>query len=168
MPDPYRRPYLDSSVYIAAIKGEQDRAETAKHILKDAEDGKLQIVGSTFVIAEVIRAKGQPPLSEADEHIIDQYVMRESMVWVELDVSLALEARRIARDHNLKPAESPVQARRMFPWSCGNGWRTKSATFFSCWLILLATCRSIPSSTCSQMRMAAAITLPRTMWSISV
>jgi predicted nucleic acid-binding protein len=106
MPDPYRRPYLDSSVYIAAIRGEVGRADVAKHILEDAEAGKLQVVGSTFVIAEVIRAKNQPPLSQEDEQIVDQYVMRESMIWVELDVSLALEARRIARAHGLKPADA--------------------------------------------------------------
>ena len=106
MPDPYRRPYLDSSVYIAAIKGEKRRADLAKHILDDAESGKLQVVGSTFVIAEVIRAKNQPPLSVEDERIVDQYVLRESMVWVELDVSLAVEARRLARAHGLKPADA--------------------------------------------------------------
>jgi len=106
MPNAYRRPYLDSSVYIAAIKGEQDRAEIAKHILEDAEQNKLEIVGSTFVIAEVIRAKGQTPLSSEDEQIVDHYVLRESMTWVELDVSLALEARRIARAHGLKPTDA--------------------------------------------------------------
>jgi predicted nucleic acid-binding protein len=58
------------------------------------------------VIAEVIRAKGQPALSLADEQLVDEYVMRPEMVWVELDVSLALEARRLARAHNLKPADA--------------------------------------------------------------
>jgi predicted nucleic acid-binding protein len=106
MAETYLRPYLDSSVYIAAIKGEEGRAETAKHTFEDAEQAKLQIVGATFVIAEVIRAKGQSPLSSADEQLVDQYVMRPHMMWVELDVSLALEARRLARAHNLKPADA--------------------------------------------------------------
>lgn len=106
MPDRYRRPYLDSSVYIAAIKGEAQRATTARRILKDADDGKLEIVGSTFVVAEVIRAKGQPPLSVSDETLVDQYVLRQAMVWVEVDLSLAFEARRIARAHSLKPTDA--------------------------------------------------------------
>lgn len=107
MPDPYSRPYLDSSVYIAAIKGEEDRAETAQAILEEARKGTIQVVGSTFVIAEVIRAKGQPqPLSEEDEEKIDAYVFHDFITWVEVDVTLALEARKLARAYGLRPGDA--------------------------------------------------------------
>jgi hypothetical protein len=43
MAEPYERPYLDSSVYIAAIKREEGRWEIARRILDDAAGGKLQI-----------------------------------------------------------------------------------------------------------------------------
>lgn len=107
MPDPYAKPYLDSSVYIAAIKGEQGRTEIARGILEDARTGKLEVVGSTFVIAEVIRAKGQPaPLSEEDEAKIDQYVFHDFITWVEVDVTLALQARKLSRSYGLRPGDA--------------------------------------------------------------
>lgn len=107
MPDLYKQPYLDSSVYIAAIKGEADRGDIAMSILNDAKAGKLQIIGSTFVIAEVIRGKGQAtPLSPEQERVIDGYVFHNFITWVELDVTLALESRRLARQHSLKPPDA--------------------------------------------------------------
>ena len=107
MPDPYKQPYLDSSVYIAAIKAEEGRADIAKRILDDARGGSLQIVGSTLVIAEVIRGRGESaPLTSGQERIIDQYVFHDFITWVELSVALALEARKLARQHGLKPADA--------------------------------------------------------------
>ena len=108
MPDQFARPYLDSSVYIAAIKGEEGRVDIAKRILDEARKGTLHIVGSTFVIAEVIRAKGSTaPLTAAQEKVIDEYVFHDYITWVELDVSLALDARQLARQHtSLKPVDA--------------------------------------------------------------
>ncbi len=107
MPEPFSRPYLDSSVYIAAIKGEEGRADIAKRILNDARSGALQIVGSTFVIAEVIRGRAESaPLTPAQERVIDEYVFHDYITWVEIDVSLALDARRLARQHGLKPPDA--------------------------------------------------------------
>ena len=107
MPEQFSRPYLDSSVYIAAIKGEVERANIAKHILSEAQNGALQIVGSTFVIAEVIRAKGAAaPLTREQERVIDEYIFHDFITWIELDVSLALEARKLARQHALKPGDA--------------------------------------------------------------
>lgn len=107
MPEPFTRPYLDTSVYIAAIKGEEGRADIAKRILNDARGGSLQIVGSTFVIAEVLRGRGEAtPLSAELERIIDEYVFHDYITWVEVDVPLALEARRLARQHGLKPPDA--------------------------------------------------------------
>lgn len=107
MPEQYRRPYLDSSVYIAAIKGEEGRAEIARDILTGASRGEIQIVAATFVIAEVIRMKGTPaPLPADQERVIDGFLMQDYITWVELDVSLAQQARRAARTYGLKPADA--------------------------------------------------------------
>lgn len=107
MPERFGRPYLDSSVYIAAIKGEQGRADVAKRILNDARNGSLQIVGSTFVIAEVLRGRSEPaPLTAEQERVIDEYVFHDYITWVEVDVSIALESRKLARRHGLKPPDA--------------------------------------------------------------
>jgi predicted nucleic acid-binding protein len=103
----YRRPYLDTSVYIAVLKAESGRVDIARNILEDARKGVLSIVASTFVAAEVIRVKGAgEAISEDDESIIDAWVFHEFVTWVELDLTLALEARKLARDHGLKPADA--------------------------------------------------------------
>ncbi len=70
----YKRPYLDSSVYIAAIKGEHGRADTARQILEAARRGEFEVIASTFLIAEVIRDKGQPILTLEQEETIDRFV----------------------------------------------------------------------------------------------
>jgi len=106
----YRRPYLDSSVYIAAIKNETvngvDRGQIARDILVDAQKGSIQVIASTALIAEVVRAKDSPLLTEDQEKLIDDFLFHEFITWVELDIVLAIEARRLARQYNLKPFDA--------------------------------------------------------------
>lgn len=103
MPDAFKRPYLDSSVYLAAIKGEEGRADIAKRILTGAQNGEFQIIGSTLVIAEVVGAERKDrPIPEDKAQIIDAYMFHAHMQWVELSVQTAIDARRLARQHRLK------------------------------------------------------------------
>lgn len=105
--DSYKRPYLDSSVYIAAINGEAGRASTAKAILAAADRGDIAVVGSTWVVAEVIRMKGEAaPLSLEKEKEIDAILRSEKVTWYEVDFSLAAEARHLARQYGLKPGDA--------------------------------------------------------------
>ena len=85
----YKRPYLDSSVYIAAINNEADRVEIARQILEAADRGDIQIVAGTWVAAEVIKMKGETePLSLEKEGKIDAIFQNKRITWVELDLSL--------------------------------------------------------------------------------
>ena len=106
MPDAYSRPYLDSSVYIAAIKREKNRVSTAERIMRDASEGRLHIVAATFVITEVYKGKDGLPLTVQQEQVIDEYFQHEFITWVELDMLVARDARRLARQHGLKPADA--------------------------------------------------------------
>lgn len=106
----YRTPYLDSAVYIEAIKGPHsqypERSRTAERILRQAEAGQVQIVASTFLWAEVIRDRGEPPISEQQESIVDQFLLHAYIHWVELGLGAAREARQLARRLGLKPADA--------------------------------------------------------------
>jgi predicted nucleic acid-binding protein len=103
----YRRPYVDTSVYLAAINDEVDRAPIAREIFEAASRGDISIVASTFVAAEIIRPRWeQAPLAEDKERIIDEVLPASRIIWVELDLPLAAEARRLARRHGLKPADA--------------------------------------------------------------
>lgn len=65
------RRFLDSCVFIAVIKGEQDRAERVLPILKAAEAGKTEVVISPIVQAEVVKTEDQqyPRTAEQEERL---------------------------------------------------------------------------------------------------
>jgi predicted nucleic acid-binding protein len=103
----YLRPYLDTSVYLAAINGEPGRLSIVRDILDAADRGIVRIVASTFVAAEVIRPKGEREQVPAEKELVINEVLDGRRIdWVELDLPLAVESRRLARLHNLKPADA--------------------------------------------------------------
>lgn len=109
----YIRPYLDSSVYIAAIKGPECegedalRAPIARSILQGAVDGRYAVVASTWIRAEVIRDRSEPVnRGPEDLTVIRGFLDHGFIEWVEVDVLLADKAQRLASDHNLKPADA--------------------------------------------------------------
>jgi hypothetical protein len=63
----YKRPYVESSVFIAYIKGEvingQDRKAVVDAILKAAEEGDFPICTSSLTIAKVFKTKNTTRLT---------------------------------------------------------------------------------------------------------
>lgn len=111
MADQYERPYLDANVYISAIKGPGGEpagwAETSQAILQLAEDGAFQVYASTLIHAEVIKVPGtEKPLTEQEEATIERYLEREFIVWLDVDLLVARDARRLSRAHGLKPPDA--------------------------------------------------------------
>jgi predicted nucleic acid-binding protein len=107
MPEMYTRPYLDSSVYIAAIKNEGDgRGEIAKRILDDGRAGRFQIFASTFIKVEVLKDRGKPPLTADQAKTVDEFFQHSSFVWLDLDLSTAEKARDLARAHGFRPGDA--------------------------------------------------------------
>ena len=102
----YSRPYLDTSVHIADVQNEPGR-EVSTEILRLAEQGGLTIIASTFVIAELVHATGAKSLPTAEENAaIERRFLNDWTRIVPLTIPIAREARRIARDHNLKPPDA--------------------------------------------------------------
>lgn len=103
----YIRPYLDANVYITAITGpgveDPSRVDTAAKILKSAEDGRLQIIASTLIIAEVVRDK---PTTSGGPGVFDQFILHRFMSWVEMDFNLARKARSLAQTYGFKGADA--------------------------------------------------------------
>jgi predicted nucleic acid-binding protein len=106
----YQQPYLESSVFIALIKGEVintiDRGEIAQHILDDASADRWTIFTSTFTLAEVIKARNRPLLTPAEEKRIDDFFKHEYIKLVILDREVAELARKLARSHGLRPPDA--------------------------------------------------------------
>ena len=127
----YQRPYLESSVFIAFIKGEVintiDRGEIAQHILDDASAGRWPIFTSTFTLAEVVRAGNRPLLTPAEEKRIDDFFKHEYIKLVILDREVAELARKLARNHRLRPPDAihlasaiKAQADELLTWDEGD------------------------------------------------
>jgi predicted nucleic acid-binding protein len=107
----YSRPYLDTSVYVAAIKGPEtedpERVKTSAQVLSEAEAGRLHIIASTFLLVEVIRDRGEAaPLDPAKETLAEKFFQRQFISWVELDVTGGRDARIVARRFNIKLADA--------------------------------------------------------------
>jgi len=81
-PPIYQQPYLETSVFVAFIKGEiikdVDRGDIAQKILDDAAVGRWPIFTSTFTLTEVIKERRQPYLTIAEEQKIRQVV---GIIW---------------------------------------------------------------------------------------
>jgi len=106
----YQRPYLESSVFIALIKGEVintiDRGQVAQHILDDASAGRWPVFTSTFTLAEVVKGRGRPLLTPAEEKTIADFFKHEYFKLIILDREVAELARKLARSHGLRPPDA--------------------------------------------------------------
>ena len=118
----YRKPYLDSGVFIAWIKGEVikqkdangvevivDRGKIGESILTWAESRAYPIIISTLTLVEVHKKKGKEKL-EADENqnVLD-YFQHDFVNPVIIDRSIGEEANRLCRlheDQKLSPCDA--------------------------------------------------------------
>lgn len=107
MPD-YQRIYLDADVYLALIKGEVARVDIARSLLRDGQEKRFAIVASTLVYAEVcghgdVRSANDVALVDAK---VSAFFEHGFIQWVEVDLVVAREARRLSREHRLRGADA--------------------------------------------------------------
>jgi predicted nucleic acid-binding protein len=110
----FKKPFLDTSVFLAAINEEQQpagdsvRSDVAAQIFKAAERKEIELFASSLVAAEIIYKKGSPVRPEDSDPAIDQYLSnsRRPVKWVDIDYSLAVEARKVARRNGLEANDS--------------------------------------------------------------
>ena len=119
MAEQYKKPYLESSVFIAWIKGEsipqtdaegkeigrENRAEIAKHILSLAEAGQFHVYTSSITITEVHKGNNGKPASDGDSKTIDFFRSRFFKI-IDVDRTIAESAHRCCRSLRLKPYDA--------------------------------------------------------------
>ena len=111
-----KRIHLDSSVYIAFLKGEtipaynnMSRVSLAKLIFDGAEAGEVSLFTSTVSLVEVRRGENVTQESESEVFAkIDALFSRSSTQFVELDRDVAISARLLAVRYGL-PLMDAVQ-----------------------------------------------------------
>ena len=111
MADQYRKPYIDSAVFIVWIKGEvvdlkngmgevvgrEDRGRIGEHILSLAEANEFPAYISALTIAEVHKKRhGQTLTGEEDSRILD-YFRSEFIKHIDVDRTIGEEANRLCR-----------------------------------------------------------------------
>ena len=111
---PNRRVHLDSSVYIAFLKGEtipahggMNRVDLAQLILDAGEAGLITVFTSTVTLVEVRRGTDSLSVSEQSRiRLIDSLFDRSSTRFVDVDRALALSARRIANRYAISTMDA--------------------------------------------------------------
>lgn len=101
MPEQYKKPYLDSSVFIGWIKNEQEqgRGRIGEHILKLAEAGTYQIYTAALTLAEVYKRRKGRTLTPEENGTILKYFENEFIQIIEVDRSIGEEANSLCRKY---------------------------------------------------------------------
>jgi predicted nucleic acid-binding protein len=107
VPD-YRRLYLDADVYLGLIKGEAGRVDIARGLLRGGQDRTFRVVASTLLYAEVCghgEVRAAVDLASVDQKV-SAFLEHGFIEWVEVDLVVAREARRLSRAHRLRGADA--------------------------------------------------------------
>jgi predicted nucleic acid-binding protein len=136
LPDPYKKPYLDSNVFISLIQGEKvmkkvvtrvpgvdkngkkvtrdkvemvevDRTPIVQYILRAAQRGDYEIYTSTLTWAEVHRLKGEETARTLQEdETILQFLQNSYIVPIEASRLIGEEANRLCRKFGIYPMDA--------------------------------------------------------------
>lgn len=110
MAETYKKPYVDSSVFIAWVKAEvvggADRGKIAQHILSAAERGDFSIYTSALTLAEVHKLRTGRTLPNGDSDKIIEYLERSHVKLIDVDRRIGEEANRLCRTHGIKPNDA--------------------------------------------------------------
>ena len=105
----YRYPYLDSSVFIAWLKGELvngvDRKEVADHILGSAKRGTFRICISALTLAEVHKKRGHERLTDDEDTEILRFFEHDYIDVISVDRMIGEQAHLFCREFTLSPAD---------------------------------------------------------------
>lgn len=112
MADQYQNPYLDSSVFIAWIKGEViegvDRKDIADHILGLAERRIFKINTSTLTLAEVHKKRGTewPRLEPDEDEMILAYFEHDFFNIIDVTRDIGEHANSLCWEYPVLPADA--------------------------------------------------------------
>jgi predicted nucleic acid-binding protein len=100
----YRKPYIESSAFIAFIKGEtkegnHDCERVIGSILEAAKRGSFRIHTSSLTIAEVFKSKKSIELTEHQNDDLRPYFREDYIQLIEVDRAIGERANELCRMH---------------------------------------------------------------------
>lgn len=101
------RVYVDAAIFVSVLKNEST-APICLAVLEAAERGEIQLIASRLLPVEIGAYKGDLVAvgKPAADDLVGRFLESVSVEWVELDVIVGREARRISWDHNLRSADA--------------------------------------------------------------
>lgn len=106
----YKKPYLDSSVFIGWVKAEVvegiERGRIAECILSSAEKGDFFVYTSALTLAEVHKMKHGSALTDDNDKRILDYLERNSVKLIDIDRRVGEKANELCRQYGLSPNDA--------------------------------------------------------------
>ena len=111
---PIERPYWDSSLFVAHVKGERmlganglERAEIVTRLMTDAQAGKFKVLTSFATLAEVRRIKAKDETLDQKELDVIKALFESSwIVPIEVNREVAEKAQSIGVRYLISPLDS--------------------------------------------------------------
>jgi len=98
--------YWDSTVIIAYLNNERDRAPICKAILDAAERGEIQIIISALVIAECLKYKGAKPIGKDNRKKVLEFFQNDYIKVRNVDRWIAKDAQELYWEENIPPKDA--------------------------------------------------------------
>lgn len=98
--------YWDASVFIT-IFNDEPGADHVEHFLDEAEGEAAVIVTSSFTPVEVLKLKGQKPITKADKNKVREFFQKDYFRWVDLTHLVGETAQSLIWDY---PGLAPKDA----------------------------------------------------------
>lgn len=102
------RVYADAVLFIDVLQGGGSPvAESSLQVLEAAERHDIQLIASRLLAAEIGRFRGDRDRSSVDQLVL-RYLDSVNAEWVEVDLLVARDARRLSWQHNIKSGADSV------------------------------------------------------------
>lgn len=98
--------YWDTNCFLGIINEEADKLPACRAVLREAEDGSLQIVTSALTLTEVLWPKGERRLSAESAEKVQRFFRHEWLLLYDLDRTLAERAREVVWNHAVRPKDA--------------------------------------------------------------
>ena len=101
-----KRRYWDSDAFIGWLAEEPDKVDECRPVIQAADEGKTELVTSALTLAEVLWLRGKPPIPPEDAETVQRFFEHEYIAVVDVDRTLAEEARKLVWGHGIAPKDA--------------------------------------------------------------
>lgn len=100
------RVYLDADIFVSVLRAEPGH-EICLEALQAAERNDIHLIASRFLLVEAGRWRGDAPGGQPSaDALVERYLENVNVEWVEVDVVITREARRLSWQYHLYSADA--------------------------------------------------------------